>query len=144
MISISQTSQFLNLSKSPLMKRFSRILLFTLLCSVSLSAQETFSLEGAINYALEHSSEIKNGQLDIADADAQILENKAIGFPQLNGGLDYTNNVKIPSSVATVGSFPSDGMMAPPNPDSLIKITFGTTHGFNTSLDLNWRAVDPS
>lgn len=121
------------------MQTFSRILILTLFFSNTLFAQEVFSLERAISYALENSSEIRNGQLDIADADAQIEENKAIGYPQINAGLNYTNYLEIPASVAVANTFD------PTAPDDLlVKIQFGTNHSIQGFGELSWQAIDPS
>lgn len=121
------------------MKAFSRILVFTLVFGFSLSAQETFQLEGAINYALENNSEIRTGQLDIADADALIKENTAIGLPKINARLNYTNYIEIPSSVAVASTFD------PSAPDDLlIKLQFGTTHSISGLIEMDWLAVDGS
>jgi len=121
------------------MKAFSRNLLIALLISTSLSAQENFTLEESINYALEHNSEIKNGHLEITDADAQIKENAAIGLPKLTAGLNYTNFIEIPSSVAVANT------LDPTAPDDvLIKLQFGTNHSIAASAEMDWLAIDPS
>jgi outer membrane protein TolC len=64
------------------------------LLSTSLWGQ-SFTLKEAIDYAITHHVQIKNGQIDIANADAKVNEIKAIGLPQVNGGLSYTNNLII-------------------------------------------------
>ena len=68
----------------------SRILIsiFTVF-SVALTAQSSFNLEEAIDYAIKHSCEMQISQLDQADAEARITEFKATGLPQVNGGIDY-------------------------------------------------------
>ncbi len=68
-----------------------RILLFIAFVSIQnlLYAQSDFSLEEAIDYAIEHSNDMKVAQLDIKDADAQIMEIKSIGMPKVSGRLNY-------------------------------------------------------
>ena len=44
--------------------------------------QRTFTLEQAIAYSLENNDEIKRGQVNIADAEQQIYQNRAIGLPK--------------------------------------------------------------
>lgn len=56
---------------------------------------QSFSLKEAVDYAVTHHVQIKNGQIDIANADAKINEIKAMGLPQVNGSLNYTNNLII-------------------------------------------------
>jgi len=68
-----------------------------LLFLVSLAAaQETFSLEQAIDYALENHPSIKMKQLDIQTADSDIKEFKSIGMPKVNGTLNYQYYFKQP------------------------------------------------
>ncbi|RMG86893.1 MAG: TolC family protein, partial [Bacteroidetes bacterium] len=107
--------------------------------STSLSAQENFTLEAAIQYALEHNANIRTGQLDIADADQQIVENTATGLPRISAGLNYQNNIKLPTSLVPARFFdPNAGE------DEFAKLQFGTNHNFSASLDLNWLALDGS
>ncbi|MCB0633816.1 MAG: TolC family protein, partial [Lewinella sp.] len=71
--------------------------LLALLAMMSSRAQPAVvSLEEAINYALNNSNTIKNARLNIADADAQIIERRAFGLPQLNGSVNYQYYLKVP------------------------------------------------
>ncbi len=121
------------------MKAFSRTFIVTLLFPFFLSAQESYSLEEAINYALENNSAIRTSQLGIADADALIQENTAIGLPKIKAGLNYTNYIEIPSSVAVASTFDPT---APE--DLLVKLQFGTTHSISGLIEMDWLAVDGS
>ncbi len=56
---------------------------------------QSFTLKEAVDYAITHHVQVKNSQLDIANADARINEIKAMGLPQVNGSLNYTNNLII-------------------------------------------------
>lgn len=77
-------------------KRIS-LLLITGLVMINSQAQPTVvSLEEAVNYALTSSNTIKNARLSIADADAQIMERRAVGLPQLNGNVNYQYYLKVP------------------------------------------------
>ncbi len=60
-----------------------------------LHAQETFSLEAAIQYALQHSIDLKMDSLNIRDAEAQLIEYKAIGLPKVNASVSYQYNFEI-------------------------------------------------
>ncbi|MCI5082488.1 MAG: TolC family protein [Saprospiraceae bacterium] len=67
--------------------------------STYLQAQEqitSMTLEDAINYALAESPTIKEAQINIADAEAQIDERKSVGLPQLNGSVNFQRYLEIP------------------------------------------------
>ncbi|MDO5988252.1 TolC family protein [Flavivirga amylovorans] len=73
------------------------ILIFSLLCSIVMFSQEgtkSFSLQEAIDFALENNRTAKNATLDIKAAEKQKWETTTIGLPQINGKIDYQNNVK--------------------------------------------------
>jgi len=82
------------------------ILLLTLI-GFSLNAQEPveMTLDDAIKYALEHSIDMRIAQIDIADAEEQIVERRAIGIPQVNAGVDYQYFLKVPASVVDISNF---------------------------------------
>lgn len=71
---------------------------FLILTYQLVSAQMNFTLEEAIDYAIEHSNDIKSANLDIEDAEAQIMEIKSIGMPKLNGGVNYQYYYYVPVS----------------------------------------------
>lgn len=62
-------------------------------------AQSAFSLEESVQYALKNSSQIKLNQLNLVDADAQLIEYKSIGYPKVSGSVDYSHYFAIPSTV---------------------------------------------
>ncbi|MFV9551596.1 TolC family protein [Algibacter sp. PT7-4] len=73
------------------------IVLFSLISSIAMFSQEnnqSFSLQEAINYALEHNRTAKNAALDIQSAIKQKWETTTIGFPQISAGIDYQNNIE--------------------------------------------------
>nr|WP_282055579.1 TolC family protein [Maribacter luteus] len=55
---------------------------------------ESFSLEEAITYALEHNYSAINSNRDIIDAQKQKWETIADGLPQINGAVSYSNQLK--------------------------------------------------
>ncbi|MEW4923886.1 TolC family protein [Algibacter sp. 2305UL17-15] len=84
------------------------ILCFSLLISIGVFAQETpqsFSLQEAINYALENNRHIKNADLNILAAKHQVWETTARGLPQINGAVDYSIYLKTPFDI---NSLPED------------------------------------
>ncbi|NNE26363.1 MAG: TolC family protein [Saprospiraceae bacterium] len=70
--------------------------LFILTISFPVEAQQEFSLDQAIEYAINNSNNIKLAQLDVADADAQIIEYRSIGLPQVEAGLNYQYYFQVP------------------------------------------------
>lgn len=71
------------------------ILLFNLIIACSLFAQETpkkFSMQEAVNYALENNKNINNADLSILAAERQVWETTARGLPQISGKVDYNFN----------------------------------------------------
>ena len=57
------------------------------------SLAQSFSLKEAIDYAIIHHVQVKNSQIDLQNAGAKINEIKAIGLPQVNGGVQFVNNL---------------------------------------------------
>ena len=73
------------------------ILFFSLLCSIVMISQESsqsFSLQEAIDFALENNRSAKNAALDIKAAEKQKWETTATGLPQLSANIDYQNFLK--------------------------------------------------
>ena len=62
-----------------------------------------FSLEDCIKYALQNNENVKNTEMDIDIADAQVKEIMADGFPQINGDVGFTHNLSIQTSF--IGDF---------------------------------------
>lgn len=78
------------------MIRLKKTIAFLMVLSMSTSMWgQSFTLKEAVDYSITHHVQIKNGQIDIANADAKINEIKAMGLPQVNGSLNYTNNLII-------------------------------------------------
>jgi len=55
---------------------------------------QRFSLQEAIDYALEHNRTAKNAERDIAAAKKQKWETIATGLPQIDGAISYINNIE--------------------------------------------------
>lgn len=69
------------------------LMLFLLLVTMNLSAQETqkfsFSLKEAQEYALQNNLQRKNAALDVEIAKKKVWETTAQGLPQVNAGIDF-------------------------------------------------------
>jgi outer membrane protein len=56
----------------------------------------SLSLEQAVSYALQNNTTLQNKKLDIDYARGQVLETASIGLPQINGKIDFNNNIQLP------------------------------------------------
>ncbi|AUC75113.1 TolC family protein [Olleya sp. Bg11-27] len=74
------------------------LIIFSFILSTFAYSQETtpteFSLQEAIDYALENNRSVKNAALDIDAAVKQKWETTATGLPQLSAAVDYQNALK--------------------------------------------------
>lgn len=68
--------------------------LFVTMLGFSQKKTQNFSLQEAINYALEHNKNIKGAQLDIESAKQQKWETTTIGLPQISANVDYQNFIQ--------------------------------------------------
>ena len=74
-----------------------KILLFILVLAANATfAQTQISLDDAIKYAMQNNLSIKNSQINIADAEARIYENRATGLPQVSASFDWQTFFLIP------------------------------------------------
>lgn len=77
------------------------VLLYATAGFAQTSSNETlqYSLQQAITHALENNYRLINASRDIQAAEKTRWETAALGLPQINAGVDYTNNIEIPLSV---------------------------------------------
>lgn len=104
-----------------------------------------FSLDEAIQYALENSHDIKNAKTDIEIARKKVKETTAIGLPQINAKISNTNYIDIPTQL--MPDFISPAIFAvnedyfgltpttPQGESQYFPVQFGTKH--NISADLS-------
>ena len=120
------------------MKNLSIILLLLSL-SFSAKAQEkfAFSLDEAVDYALNNSYIALNASRDIEAAKKKKWETTTIGLPQVDAAIDYQNWIKqqvalIPAEFfgGTAGDF--------------IEVSFGTKHNMNATATLRQLIFDGS
>ena len=86
-----------------------------LVCLVGLAAMQAsaqteyrFSLQEALDYAYEHNYDILSSYKDIESAEKQVKEYMAIGFPQIDAGVNYTDYLAIPTMIIPPGTFGPD------------------------------------
>lgn len=128
------------------MKTITSLLFFLLYASSAIFAQATFSLSEAIKYAYDHNLTIKIAKENIADADAQIIERRAIGIPTLNGTINFQHYLRVPVSVLPdqieeVIRLGNGGVLPA---DYSNQAAFVLRNSFNAGLDLNALIFDGS
>ncbi|MCF1421705.1 TolC family protein [Mangrovimonas futianensis] len=117
------------------------ILIFSLLLGLPILSQEiqeqSFSLQEAIDYALEHNRSALNAQKDIEAAEQQKWETTATGLPQLDAKIDYQNFIKQQVQLVPAEFFGG-------NQGEFLPVTFGTKQSVNASATLNQLLFDGS
>jgi outer membrane protein TolC len=88
----------------------------------------TFSLQGAIDYAMENNYDVIYSEKNIEVAKQQMREATAFGLPQIDGQLDYTDNIALPVSVIPGGG----DFFGQPGEDVVLQ--FGTKYNINAGL----------
>ena len=119
------------------------ILLVLLTFAITTNAQEnrsksySFSLQQAIEHALQNNYSAVNSGRDIDAAKKKKWETIASGLPQINAGVDYQNNFELQRSL-----IPAEFLGG--NPGEFVEVAFGTKHTMNTSARLNQLLFDGS
>ena len=75
------------------------LMLFTTTWSYAQEQTYSFTLEEAIDYALENNYGAINADRDLLDAQKQKWETIATGLPQIDGAVSYQNQLKQPVSL---------------------------------------------
>jgi len=124
---------------------------FTLLvCSLALGsmvqAQDTYylTLDECLQYAEENATAVKNAQIDVQKAAAQVGLVRADGLPQVNGSAEMNYNYKIQQSIlpAEFGAFGNpDAGSAPPSDDPIV-IPFGVAYTGNAAINVRQLLFD--
>ena len=110
--------------------------------AVSVKAQEVkqnfnFSLEQAISHALTNNYSVINANRDIDASKAKKWETTAAGLPQINAGVDYSNNFVLQKSLIPAEFFGG-------NKGEFAEVAFGTTHSMNARATLSQLIFDGS
>ena len=100
------------------------LMLSCFLLSQMMFAQENikfeFSLDSAIDYAMENNYDVLNTRLSIDAANEQIKEIITSGFPQISGSVEYNNFFEIPTMLLPGEFFDKPGTYIP--------VKFGVRH----------------
>jgi len=110
-------------------------LLFFALLSMGQEIRQ-LSLQQSIDYALEHNPSIINAKLAEEISEGRVSETIATGMPQINGGLDLSNNFELPTS------FLPGEIIGMPGED--VPVQFGTRYSGSATLSLSQMIFDGS
>ena len=113
------------------------LLIIIILLSNNLFGQNAFTLENAVDYALENNRVSKNATSDLEIANAKKWETIATGLPQINAFIDYNNNLKQPVSLVPAEFFGG-------NPGEFAELSFGTKQTIDGSVTLTQLLFDGS
>ena len=116
------------------------IFLFIVFISASAYSQNSssnFTLEQAVEYALAENASMKNAAADKRDAVAQKWATIATGLPQIQGSLNYQNQLKQP-----VAQIPAEFFGG--QPGTFSEIVFGQSQSLNASVTWNQLIFDGS
>ncbi len=90
---------------------------FMLVLSLGVFSQGTvmeFSLEKALQYAMEHNYAIANANLDVESSEKKVWETTAIGLPQASAKVAYQNTFDVP--MVSFGSYVDYSGLGPNDP----------------------------
>lgn len=110
--------------------------------ALTAKAQDTkksfnFSLEQAISHALTNNYSVINANRDIEASKEKKWETTAAGLPQINAGIDYTDNIVLQKSVVPAEFFGG-------NPGEFAEVAFGTKHSMMARATLSQLIFDGS
>ena len=122
--------------------------IITIAFSIAGFSQEStnsYTLQQAIDYALENNRTAKNAARDIEAAEKQKWETTATGLPQLNASIDYNNWLKqqvalLPASLLSENDRTELGL----NINDQFPVTFGTKQSMNATATLSQLLFDGS
>ena len=98
---------------------------------------ESFSLQEAIDYALQYNYSIINAERDLIDAQKQKWEVIASGLPQISAAVSYQNQLKQPVNQIPAEFFGGE-------PETFQEVIFGQAQSMNASATLRQQIFDGS
>lgn len=114
------------------------ILSFKLLILVTLSVSlygQTFNLKQCVDYAIEHSSQIKISEYEKEVASKKVIETIGSGLPQVDGSASYANNIKL-STIMMPGDFFGQ-------PGTLVPLQMGSKLNSTASVVVRQSIINP-
>lgn len=95
------------------------------------STSRIFSLQEAIDFALENNTNMKNSKESLAASEARVKEIVGMGLPQLNASGTIIDNYIIPTSFIPAIIFNPNA-----KPGELVGVKFGTQYTGNAAINL--------
>jgi len=120
-----------------MIKKGSIITILLLTFFAQAQEQRRFSLEEAVTFALDSSYTAINSRRDVAKAIKRRWETAAAGLPQINGTLDYQNQLRQPTSLIP-------GEVAGGDPGTFVPVVFGTSQNVTLTATLSQLIFDGS
>lgn len=113
--------------------------LFTGMANAQQASQ--FSIKQAVEYAKKNNLAQKTKKLDENIAQKKVTEILALGLPQINAGVSYTNNIQI--ATQRLPNFINDALPpgSPKGPE-FIDAQFGVAHSLTANAQLNQLIFD--
>lgn len=126
-------------TKKEMKIKFLQVALLSIGLNVVAFAQDNYTLEKCVSYAMENQSSIKKAQLESDLADAKIKETISVGLPQINGKVDFMKNFDVQKQFLPADAF------NPLAPAGLITpVGFGVDYSMNANLQLTQMIFDGS
>lgn len=124
------------------MRKYILTFLTVLIISISFSQEAetetySFTLQEAIEFALENNYSAINADRDLVDAQKLKWETIAAGLPQISGGITYQNQLKQPVSVIPAEIFGGE-------PGTFAEVVFGQPQSANATATLKQQIFDGS
>tara|TARA_R110001599_G_scaffold29463_2_gene100732 strand:- start:3105 stop:4496 length:1392 start_codon:yes stop_codon:yes gene_type:complete len=113
------------------------LMLLTVTWSYAQEQTYSFTLEEAINFAIENNYGAINADRDLLDAQKQKWETIATGLPQISGAVSYQNQLKQPVSLLP-------GELAGQEPGTFIPIVFSQPQTASATATLKQQIFDGS
>ena len=121
------------------------LVLCLLLLSVSAHAQESYTLQQCLGYAVEHNSNVKKSALDREKAERARQEVLGALLPQISGSAGLNDNLKKAKFI--MPNFMNNFLpekMRDPNASEYMTIEMGTKYSANAGLALNQQLLNMS
>jgi len=96
-----------------------------------------FTLDEALQYAMEHSFNSKNADLDLQTSQKKVWETIASGLPQVDASAGYTAYLNLPVSLIPGEFFGGD-------PGTYVPVKFGQDYDSNFGLSISQMIFDGS
>jgi outer membrane protein TolC len=113
------------------------LLLFVGFANAQEKEKYAFTLDQAIEHALQNNYKAINASRDIESAKQKKWETTASGLPQINGTVNYQNNFVLQKSVVPAEFFGG-------NPGEFQEVEFGTKHNMTANASLSQLIFDGS